>query len=375
MSSDVAFANFARALAPHPNVWPECVAKELALEFYNLADSKNLMAAMVRVADAAQALSRKDIHFDNDVALNEILSAINYGNGLALAHKIKNDPANYHAFLQQVNAVSESDCSFDIAEKIEEAAREAIEKVKTNQAIVGIKGFPNLSDNIGGFNDSRVGLVVAGSGVGKTTFVLNLILGAMQTMKCLFVNMEMSTSDIITRVVCINNSINVHELSKNVELIRNSFAKTYSFLMGNKNLYITDGRSLNLQQITSMIYRRASEGVKLIVIDYDQKIKSDMAEKEWMTVLKAVESLENTAKATKTHILILAQGDEDNAPKASKRSIQPCSYVLALYEDNGRHVLEATKNRFGKRFKLKIDANLSKLQMREGGEAGNYERY
>lgn len=376
MSSDVGFANFIRSLAPHPSTWPDCVAKELALEFFEVVDSKNLMAAMVKIADVAETLERKEIHFDNDVALNEIIQAINYGNGLALAHKIKKDPANFHSLIQEVNLVSESDCSFDISEKLEETALDLIRKIKNNESVIEVKGFPNLSDLIGGFNDSRIGLVVAGSGVGKTTFLLNLVLAAMKTMKCLFVNMEMSVEDIIMRIVCIQNSVNIYELRKNEKLVREKFAQTYSFLLSSNSLFITDGRGLTLQQINSMIYRKSAQGVKLFVIDYDQKIKIDSGDQEWNAIRKAVESLEETAKATKSHIIVLAQGDEDNTPKASKRSVQPCSYVLALYKEGSTHVLESKKNRFGRSFKLRIDADLSKLQMREGGEyKGPGEKY
>lgn len=376
MSSDVGFASFIRALAPHPKVWPDCVAKELALEFYEVADSKNLMAAMVRVSGAAETLKRSDLHFENEVALSQIIKAINYGNGLALAKKIQNDPSEFQSAIREVEQATDSDTSFDIAQEIEAAAIEVIEKIRSNEAVVSIRNYPMLSELLGGFNDSRIGLVVAGSGVGKTTFVLNLILSAIKTMKCLFVNMEMSISDIVTRVVCINNSVNIYELRKNENLVKDKFAQTYSYLMKNNNLFVTDGRALSLQQITSTIYRRAAEGVKFVVVDYDQKIKTDSGDKEWMAVLKAIEALEEVAKATKTHILVLAQGDDDNAPKASKRSIQPCSYVLALFESDGRYFLESTKNRFGRKFKLSIDADMGKLQMREAGEfTGSFDRY
>jgi Replicative DNA helicase len=373
ISTDKAFAAFFTSMAPLPSSWPKSIAKELAEEFYAVLEAKTMTAAMVKVNKAAELLPRTELSDNYEVALAQITEAINYGIGLEVAKKINESPEKVHEIIKNVNMINSLDNSFDLLSVLDEIAAESINKIRKGTNLVRINGFPFISDALGGFNEGRIGLVVAGSGVGKTTFVLNLILSAIKTMPTLFVNMEMTREDIAKRLVCINNRTSLRELEKNEESIKHNFASMFIDLTKSKNFFITDGRSLTLQQITSSIYKRASDGVKLIVIDYDQKIKSDLAENEWMTVLKSIEGLEEVAKATKTHIIVLAQGDENNNPKASKRSIQPCSYVLALYEDGGKYFLESKKNRFGHRFKLEMNADFSKFKISEGKEVNDKE--
>ena len=68
---------------------------------------------------------------------------------------------------------------------------------------------------------------------------------------------------------------------------------------------------------------------------------------------------------------MLAQGDENNLPKASKRSMQSASSVLALFQDtDAKYYLETKKNRFGRnKVKIEVEPDFQKYKITEGSEA------
>lgn len=366
LSSQQDFAMVYLKIGVPPKSWPECLARDLAIEFYEKKNTFSLRAAMIDIAPAAEKLVREELHWQTPIAIEQINKAINIGNGLQLAKRITLDPERYGDTIKNLEAITHLDKSVnlkDVAEYEFKSMLMALESTQNANRTIG--GYPLLSSLIGGFNDSRITLLVAGSGVGKTTFALNLVLSALKEHSILFVNMEMSLNDMIKRIACIHQEVSQRLLETQNSSVVDICSNTMNFIYNNKDFFITDGSNLTLEQISSSIYKRADEGAKIVVIDYDQKIKMGMVDQEWKEILLAVESLEEVAKKTKTHIIILAQGDENNNPKASKRSVQPCSAVLSFYEEEGKHYLESKKNRFGKKFKLLMNCDFSKYKVTE----------
>ena len=112
----------------------------------------------------------------------------------------------------------------------------------------------------------------------------------------------------------------------------------------------------------------------IVIIDYDQKIRSINNGEEWQVLQRAVEDLEEVAKLCKCPIVILAQGREAASksgiagdPKASARTKQSASAVIRLHKENDAYFIELMKNRFGPREgKLDINFNSSTMKMTEG---------
>ncbi len=349
-----------------PQEWPECLAKELALRFYERKSEKSLQAAMISLFNAVENLPQVELSHVYSLAYEEINYAIKTGIGLQLAEKIKTYPAQVFELINHQTKITHQDTSVDLKMVANEAYTRMLSTLGTEKTTIRtIPGFPLLSSLIGGFNDARVTLFVAGSGVGKTTLMLNMVLSAIQKFPCLFVNMEMSIDDMLRRIACIIGGVPQHVMDNLSQRTAEAMSKASNFLYQNENLFMTDGNNLTLEQIISTGYKRASQGARFLIVDYDQKIKTSGDDQEWKEILHAVEALEDLAKRTKMHVIILSQGDENNNPKASKRSVQPCSAVLAFYQDGDKYYLESKKNRFGRKFKLEMDCDFATYSVKE----------
>ena len=82
----------------------------------------------------------------------------------------------------------------------------------------------------------------------------------------------------------------------------------------------------------------------------------------------AVVELEAAAKATRSHLLLLAQGNEEGDIKSSSRSKQPTSVVLHFLKDNlNRYIIKSIKTRFAKPFSLEVSFDAARTQVSEIG--------
>lgn len=366
LATDLNFALMYTQTGVPPQEWPECLAKELALRFYERKSEKSLQAAMISLFNAVENLPQVELSHVYSLAYEEINYAIKTGIGLQLAEKIKTYPAQVFELINHQTKITHQDTSVDLKMVANEAYTRMLSTLGTEKTTIRtIPGFPLLSSLIGGFNDARVTLFVAGSGVGKTTLMLNMVLSAIQKFPCLFVNMEMSIDDMLRRIACIIGGVPQHVMDNLSQRTAEAMSKASNFLYQNENLFMTDGNNLTLEQIISTGYKRASQGARFLIVDYDQKIKTSGDDQEWKEILHAVEALEDLAKRTKMHVIILSQGDENNNPKASKRSVQPCSAVLAFYQDGDKYYLESKKNRFGRKFKLEMDCDFATYSVKE----------
>lgn len=220
-----------------------------------------------------------------------------------------------------------------------------IEKKQAAAALVQqIPDWELLSEAIGGFNPGRVGILMAGTGKGKTLVGLNLAVGSSQRMKTLYLNMEMIPEDIKLRLYMQTSQTNFSDFYKNRARIDRAAVREKV----SPNLFISDGKTLALDQIKAVIRR---EKPSFVVVDYDQKIdvRTSRETPEWKALQLAIESLEEISKSERCCILVLAQeAKEENNLSGSRRSSFPASFVLRLFDQGGVWYLAATfKNRFG----------------------------
>ena len=362
-----------------PMTWPECDAKAIAILFHEKAQNKSVEYARLHMQNQAGKLLDHPISEEQNDLVVEFEQYKTYGLWTQAAQAIMNNPFSATEIVAGLQQQSTSSVGAIMLQAYLDTFVEThIKEIKENkEQVVAIPNWPVLSDVIGGFNPGRVFLFVAGTGVGKTTFTLNLALDALKKMSVLFINMEMTVKDVVGRIVQTGAGLTSNEwnktFSKNEEQkVGGWFSKIY----GGQPFFLTDGRSLTIDQIKSLVFRYKTEhNISLVVVDYDQKIRTSFRGEEWQTIQRAVEELEEVAKATNTAIIVLAQGDENNAPKASKRSMQACSSVISLskhVDENDESIvsyfLESKKNRFGPAFfKIELNCDMAKFQMREKG--------
>ena len=365
-----------------PLAWPDCESKGVAIEFDRLARDKGVDYAQLHLQRRVGALPDYPFQPELSAMLCEFNEFKIFGLyrelGQALLANAARGPEILAGFkahnksLISVNSFREQ--AITHAEKRRDDAKAGV------QPDVTIKNWETLSGLIGGFNPGRVILLVAGTGVGKTTLALNIMLSATETMPTLCFNMEMMLGDVYDRLIMCGAGIPISEwktfgtdheavdFASKEKLVEKKVGTFISRVLGNHDLLVTDGRALTIEQITSEIYRQQEfNGVKIVFVDYDQKIRTKYQGEEWQTLQRAVEELEETAKATGTCIVILAQGDENNMPKASKRSMQSASAVLAFYREGSTYFIETKKNRFGKnRVKIKAHTLFDRYQITSG---------
>lgn len=352
-----------------PNLWPECSAKSMAVSFHTMVTTHSLDHAKLYFRPKVLSIEEMQLPEESEELVALFHSLREFVCWKQVGQAIVKNPKNAKALVSQA---MQNGASLVNVIRIQEVFVDHVTKhiqdlQKGKEPIVKIQDWPLLSESIGGFNPGRILLFVAGTGVGKTTLTMNLALSAIKTMPVLFINMEMTTADIFDRIAQIGASVGNYEyrkaMTKETTKRLSDFASSF---MSKEPFFVSDGRGLTVDQIRSAIYRYVEEfKIKLVIIDYDQKIKTENEREEWQAIRKAVEALEEMAKDTQTTIILLAQGDESGDPKASKRSAQPASAVLSLLKENSNYFIESRKNRYGSKFRLKLKCDLTKYEMNE----------
>lgn len=230
-----------------------------------------------------------------------------------------------------------------------------LEKQKEKKERVVIPGFEQLSHMIGGFNFGRVIMVLGETGFGKTNLAINLLIRAATSFKCLFINMEMPLEDITNRLVVLTTQ----RTFKNLYAGEISHEKAvYGLKAYGDNLKFTEGFSLSLQSIESLIRKEKQNGLDFVVIDYDQKIDLAFSRNipEWKMLQIAVQRIEDLSKELEVCVLLMAQVNREGSVSSSHRATFTAHTVLnfkgldaqTVYK-NGNAMICAEKNRHGKK--------------------------
>lgn len=356
-----------RTVKLDPDKWPDCDAKRIQIEFEKLADEKSFEFAFYKLQEKTNNFkSLKDnLLEDTPEDLNEIKMLVDHNVKIhwvkIIAQQLMSDPQEYDKLIHKLNKVNQgSDITeeFDVADFIEKTIERNEAMIKEGKAQVIIPDFPILSEQIGGFNPSRISGFSAESGFGKTKLAINIADSARKIMPVYYFNMEMSPEDFEAQFIQKAGGITYkqyksgdyhHTFNKIIEY-KNSFETGH-------RITFTDGRSMACDQVCAKILVKMTAG-GLVIVDYDQKMTGVGGEgEEWMQMVRNIEKLEAVAKITKSHIIVLFQADDSGFAKSSKRSIQPLScFTHFTKTDSGQNVLKNIKNRFGKKgFELIMD--------------------
>ncbi len=372
MVLDRARYDFLRTCGIRAKDWPECEAKNIALEFDSRVKAKGFdYASSVVFNQSLKTSPEIEIPRETNNLVAQYEDHKAYGLYTQLAKSLLSDPLSG---VKTLSAFKDRNSSSVSIVTLKDALAETIPQieagVKAGTSVIQIPQWPILSDLVGGFNPDRVFIFTARTGVGKTSLALNLAIRAIETMPVLYFNMEMSIRDISTRCLQIGSKIS-SQVIRSGEYIQhqNKLEGFVSLISGANELFISDGRSLSLEQIsTEIIRRREEQGIGLVVVDYDQKIRSASQDEEWKALHRAMEELEDVSKAAHVPIIVLAQANDDGNPRASQRTTQVASAVIHLDEVDGKFLLNAKKNRYGARdAKIEISFDKSTQSMTEVG--------
>jgi replicative DNA helicase len=229
-------------------------------------------------------------------------------------------------------------------------------------------GFHWLDVKTDGFQFGELAILAARPSIGKTAMAIAITEAAAVRNKIptLFVSLEMSDESIVRRMVSSVGSIPMQEI-RTGEMAEGSFKSmgVASGKIANSPLHFVSGSSANgIASLTAIIRRSVRKwGIKLVVIDYLQKIHgSRAAEKKTYEIAEVSGKLKAIAVDTKTAIVALAQLNRENekdkgrAPKLtdigeSGQIERDADLVLLLNRDrtqpSGEAIIAIAKQRDG----------------------------
>ena len=265
---------------------------------------------------------------------------------LLLADHLQKKPDNAEEILTQYqNSARVIGSVKHITEILKEAKSEYVERKERGVEFVKIGEWPQLSAMIGGFGPSRVSMILAKTGFGKTNLGLTLAMGAARDHAALYLNMEMSLYDIAKRLTVQTLGVQYDDFKRG-----NLFADVENILEYRK-LYISDGMDLSIGEVAAIAkYYSKKNQIRFLFVDYDQKLKLTTSREspEWKQLQMAMVEMESIAKNLGLHVCVLAQANNDGEVSGSKRSTYPVSTVLKFDKDeSGQAFIRAVKNRFG----------------------------
>ncbi len=135
-------------------------------------------------------------------------------------------------------------------------------------------GFPRLDDLLGGFQRSNLIIVAARTGVGKTTFMLNVAWHAAlrNRVPVVIFTLEVAPDQLCQRLISMQGGIDSAQL-RDAKLTDGDFQKVSTAVgeLSDCPIFIDDSPALNIVQLRAKCRRlQAEHNVGLVVIDYLQ---------------------------------------------------------------------------------------------------------
>jgi replicative DNA helicase len=214
-------------------------------------------------------------------------------------------------------------------------------------------GFTDLDKLLGGLQRSDLTIVAARPGVGKTSFMLSLALNAARarqsTMSVAIFSMEMSTEQLIQRLISAETGINSQKLRLgNLDEFEWGRFTEATGRLSNLHLYMDDTPAMTVPQMRTKSRRLYRErGLDLIIVDYLQLMNGGLGRNEnRVQEISAISrGLKELAREINVPVLAAAQLSRAVEQRADKRpqlsdlresgSIeQDADIVMFIYRDD-----------------------------------------
>lgn len=242
--------------------------------------------------------------------------------------------------------------------------------------------FANLDSKISGLCRGHFIVVAARTGVGKTTFCLNVMkkMAAAGT-KVGFVSLEMCDDEIVAKLACMDSNLSFRDVTEGrINDFQNMELKGSIYEIKKLPLFIDAEGALTIDKIISRVKRLVSiQGIEVLFIDYLGLINHDkefkMNQEKFSDISKKLKQL-----AMKLQIPIVCicqlnrQGDHDDPSSSNLRDSgqieQDAHTIMMLVKIEDDYcapywALMIKKNRFGPECVVKLDFNGATGRMRE----------
>ena len=194
---------------------------------------------------------------------------------------------------------------------------------RLDSSLISTGFFPLDQYLNGGFHYGQLITMGARPFIGKTAFAISLIRNMLERdKKILFFSLEMSTKDIISRLVASISGVSLHDISNNDldELPKVVSALSYLF---DKRLYIVDIPSASIETLLDITRRAVTEKhLDCIIIDHFRLIGGvDSSSDEYERVASQLKDL---AKYLNVPIITMFQFPRDDKQGEPSLSEVPC---------------------------------------------------
>lgn len=238
-----------------------------------------------------------------------------------LHESIKNIPdsnvESYASDIQKriINEISEVESAKSDAVSIVDEWRKSRElykqKFQNGVGIIGMStGYPKLDEAIDGLREGHIWILAGYTNAGKSTSALNIVAKLIQENKrVVFYSLEMSSNDIISKLLGIMLKINGNSLIKGKE---HEELETSLLKIIESNLSIHTDK-FELQEIIFSMTKEKLSGADLFIVDFVQNVTLKGSKGEYETTTTTAIDFQRTARKLSTPTILLSQISNEGA--------------------------------------------------------------
>lgn len=224
-------------------------------------------------------------------------------------------------------------------------------RARSEDKLAGIStGYPDLDKKIGGLEPGNLVVVAGRPSMGKTALAMNIMANIVyrQGLPCLYFSLEMSSDEILTRLVSQKARIPMEKIRTGDigDEDWTTVNETMQFFSGVKHMLIDDSGDMGLQQIRARARRMKIRHGRLgaIFVDYVGLMKTNGEVHRAQAIGEITRGLKKLAKELDAPLIMLSQLNREVERRNDKRPVladlkesgdieQDADVVMFVYRD------------------------------------------